>query len=104
MDTVFAALGRFAIRYRYLVVVAWLGITITSVLVFPSLSSVTKNFTLSSVLPANAPSTQAATLAAAFQNTRQASATIVALRAQGTLTLADQQSIDQLEAQVRTLP
>ncbi len=39
MDTLFAALGRFAVRYRYLVVVAWIGITITSVLVFPSLSS-----------------------------------------------------------------
>jgi RND superfamily putative drug exporter len=104
MDTLFAALGHFAVRHRYLVVVAWIGITITSVLVFPSLSSVTKNFTLSSILPANAPSIQAANLAAAFQNTRQASATIVAVRAQGMLTLADQQSIDQLEAQVRTLP
>lgn len=103
MDTLFAALGRFAVRYRYLVVVAWIGITITSVLVFPSLSSVTKNYTLSSLLPANAPSIQASNLAAAFQNTRLASATIVAVRNQGTLTLADQTSIDQLEAQVRTL-
>lgn len=104
MDTLFAALGHFAVRYRYLVVVAWIGITITSVLVFPSLSSVTKNFTLSSVLPAHAPSSQAADLAVAFQNTRQASATIVAVRTEAMLTLADQQSIDQLEAQVRTLP
>jgi putative drug exporter of the RND superfamily len=104
MDTLFAALGRFTVRYRYLIVIAWIGITITSVLVFPSLSSVTKNSTLSSILPANAPSIQASNLAAAFQNTRLASATIVAVRNQGALTLADQKSIDQLEARLRTLP
>src|SRR5258708_18394577 len=104
MDTLFAALGRFAVRYRYLVVVAWIGITITSVLVFTSLSGVTKNSTLSSLLPANAPSIQASNLAAAFQNTRWASATMVAVRAHGTLTPDDQAAIDSLEAQVRFLP
>jgi RND superfamily putative drug exporter len=104
MPTLFAALGRFAVRYRYLVVAAWIGITIASVLVFPSLGSVTKNFSLNSVLPPYAPSLQAAHLAAAFQNTNLASATIVAVRQQGALTLADQTSIDHLEAQVRSLP
>jgi RND superfamily putative drug exporter len=104
MDTLFAVLGRFAVRYRYLVVVSWIGITITSVLVFPSLSSVTKNYTLSSILPANAPSIQASNLAAVFQNTRWASATIVAVRNQGVLTPDDQAAIDYLEAQVRFLP
>jgi RND superfamily putative drug exporter len=104
MDTLFAALGRFTVRYRYLIVVAWIGITISCVFVFPSLSSVTKNSTLSSLLPANAPSIQASNLAGAFQNTRLASTIIVVVRNQGALTLAGQYSIDQLEARVRTLP
>src|SRR5262249_35907559 len=80
------------------------GNVITSVLVLPSLSSVTKDFTLSSLLPANAPSVQTANLAAVFQNTCLASATIVASRTQGALTTADQTAIDDLEAQVQALP
>src|SRR5215469_10337720 len=104
MDTLFAALGRFTVRYRYLIVVAWVGITITCAIVFPSLSRVTKNSMLSNLLPPNAPSIQASNLAATFQNTHLASTTIVAVRNQGALTFADQYSIDRLEARVRTLP
>jgi len=80
MDTVFAALGRFDVRFRYLIVVAWVAITIFSVIVFPSLSSVIKSTTISDFLPSNAPSIQASNLATPFQNTKYASATIVAVR------------------------
>src|SRR5215831_12319363 len=61
---------------------------------FSSLRSGPKNFTWNSGLPVPAPSLQAAHLAAAFQHTSLASATIVAVHNQGVLTLADQTSSD----------
>jgi RND superfamily putative drug exporter len=104
MDTAYAALGRFDVRFRYLIVVAWVAITIVCLRTFPSLSSVTPNASISTFLPASAPSIQAANLAAPFQNTRYASATIVASRATGALTPADQTAIDRLEQMVRAMP
>ena len=104
MDTVYASLGRFDVRFRYLIVVAWVAITIVCIRAFPSLSSVTPSTTISAFLPASAPSVQAANLATPFQNTRYASATIVAARDPGPLTPADQAAMDQLERLVRAMP
>lgn len=104
MDTVYATLGRFDVRFRYLIVVAWVVITIVCIRAFPSLSSVTPNATISSYLPASAPSIQAANLATPFQNRQYASATLVASRANGPLTPADQAAIDRLEQLVRAMP
>src|SRR5260221_4578310 len=104
MDTVYAALGRFDVRFRYLIVVAWVAVTVVSLRAFPSLSSVTPNTTISAFLPAGAPSIQATNLATPFQNTQYASATIVAVHANGSLTPADQAAIDRLETGVRTMP
>src|SRR5258708_205624 len=104
MDTVYAALGRFDIRFRYLIVVVWVAITIVCIRAFPSLSSVTPSTTISAFLPASAPSIQAANLATPFQNTQYASATIVEARDPGPLTPADQAAMDQLERLVRAMP
>ena len=104
MDTAYAALGRFDVRFRYLIVVAWVAITVVSLRAFPSLSSVTPSTTISAFLPASAPSIQAANLATPLQNTRYASATIVASRDNGPLTLTDQAAIDRLEQMVRAMP
>jgi RND superfamily putative drug exporter len=104
MDHVFHALGCFAVRYRYLVVVVWVAITIGCVLAFPSLASLTTDSALTTFLPASAPSAKAAQLAATFQTTRYATATLVAIRDGGQLSQADQVAIDRLEASVRTLP
>jgi RND superfamily putative drug exporter len=104
MDTVYATLGRFDVRFRYLIVVAWVVITIVCIRAFPSLSSVTPNATISSFLPASAPSIQAANLATPFQNRKYASATLVASRDNGPLTPADQAAIDRLEQLVRAIP
>jgi putative drug exporter of the RND superfamily len=104
MERVFNALGRFAVRYRYVVVIAWILITAACLRTLPSLASVTPDTTVASVLPANEPSAQAARLAAPFQNTRFAVATLVAVRGDGPLTTTDQAAMDRLEAQVRTLP
>src|SRR5579859_3384313 len=104
MDTVYAALGRFDVRFRYLIVVAWVAMTIVCVRAFPGLGSVTSNTTIGAYLPASAPSIQAANLATPFQNTQYASATLVAARSSGQLTPADQAAMDQLERLVRALP
>jgi RND superfamily putative drug exporter len=104
MDTIYAALGRFDVRFRYLIVAAWVVITLVCIRAFPSLSSVTPNATISSFLPASAPSIQASHLATPFQNTQYASATLVASRDNGPLTTADQAAIDQLEQIIRTMP
>jgi putative drug exporter of the RND superfamily len=104
VDTAFAALGRFDVRFRYLIVVAWIAITIGCLSAFPSLSSVTKSTTIGDYLPSSAPSIQTTTLTTPFQNTRYASTTLVAVRANGSLTPADQAAIDRLETAVRATP
>ena len=85
MDHMFHALGRFAVRYRYLVVVGWVPITVGSMLAFPSLASLTTDSALTTFLPATAQSVEAAQLAAPRQNTRYATATLVAIRDGGRL-------------------
>lgn len=104
IDTAFAALGRTVVRLRYLIVVAWVAITIACVIAFPSLDSVIHDTAESAFLPASAPSMSAAHLATPFQNAQYASATIVAAHSNGPLTSADQTVIDQVEGLVRALP
>jgi RND superfamily putative drug exporter len=104
MDTIYAALGRFDVRFRYVIVAVWVVITIVCIRAFPSLGSVTPNATISAFLPAGAPSIQASNLAAPFQYLQFASSTIVAVRDNGPLTAADQTAIDQLEQVVRGMP
>lgn len=104
MDTFYAALGRFDVRFRYVIVVVWVAVTIVCIRAFPSLSSVVPTAQISSLLPASAPSIQASHLALPFQNLQYNSATIVASRDDEPLTAADQAAMNQLETLVRTLP
>ena len=90
MTGLFSGLGRFAVRFRGPVVVAWLVVAVICVHLLPSLASVTKD-TNSAFLPATAPSTKAAQLAGPFQNSKLAAATLVASTSAGPLTQADQQ-------------
>ena len=102
MSHFFTSLGRFSVRFRYLIVVLWIVGTVLAVKALPSLSDVAKD-TTSGFLPANAPSMQAANLAAPFQNASLASATLVVAR-DGGLTAADNAAVDTLEAQIRQVP
>ncbi len=99
----FASIGRFAIRYRWAVVVGWLGITAAAVMGLPSLGSVIRNDN-TAFLPRTAPSIEAAQLAAPFLLGGQLSGTIVAERNGGPLTLADQQAVGRIEARARQIP
>jgi RND superfamily putative drug exporter len=98
----FAALGRFTVRFRYLIVVAWLVATVLSIRLLPSLTSVTNNNN-SSFLPANAASVRAAHLAGPFQQGSLPTATLVGAAGRP-LTAADQAAIDRAEAAVRRVP
>ena len=104
MVQAFAALGRFVVRFRYLVVLVWIAVTIVSLVAFPSLGSVIKNMTISDYLPPGAPSIEAVHLALPFQNTQYASSIIVAARENGAMTPPDQAAIDRLEQLVRDMP
>lgn len=97
MDRLFTALGRTVVRFRVVIVVAWLVATVLAVKGLPSLSSISNNNN-SAFLPRNEPSMTAAQLAAPFQRGTALTALIVANRAGGPLTAADQAAISRLEA------
>lgn len=98
MSHFFDRLGHFSVRFRYLIVVAWIVVTVLAVRTLPSLADVAKD-TTSGFLPADSPSMRAAAMAAPFQGDSFAVATLVAAR-DGGLTAADNAAIDAVEARV----
>jgi uncharacterized membrane protein YdfJ with MMPL/SSD domain len=62
-DRFFGGLGRFTVRFRWLVIVAWVAIAVISSIALPSLGSEVNNDN-TQFLPNSAPSNEAATLAA----------------------------------------
>lgn len=93
---IFAGIGRFAVRFRWLVVATWIVATVVVLHFLPSLSSVSQSSN-TGFLPSNAPSSQAAQMASALQPSDQTSVTVVLARADGALTPTDQQAIGKLE-------
>ncbi|MHB1488827.1 MAG: MMPL family transporter, partial [Acidimicrobiales bacterium] len=102
MTAFFAALGRFSVRFRVLIVVAWLIGTGAAVTSLPSLATVTKD-TTSGFLPASTPSVVAANMAKPFQSTSLAGLTMVASRSNGPLTNLDQNAITLIEHRVSSV-
>jgi putative drug exporter of the RND superfamily len=88
MPRFFAATGRFAVRFRWVIVAAWVAATVLATLFFPSLASVARQNNTSS-LPASSPSLHAARLATPFQGPDQTPVSVVIARVGGTLTAAD---------------
>ena len=101
MSHFFTSLGRFSVRFRFLVVLAWIVVTVLAVRTLPSLGDVAKD-TTSGFLPATSPSMQAATMAAPFQDASLAPATLVVAR-DGGLTAADNAAIDRIETGIRSI-
>ncbi len=99
----FAALGRFAVHYRWVVLVVWLVGAPLAVKSLPSLSSVAKNDN-TAFLPADAPSERAADLATAFQSKTKGTAFLLAVRAGSPLTPADQAAVARAETAVAKVP
>jgi RND superfamily putative drug exporter len=99
----FARFGRVIVRFRYLVVAAWLVAAVAAITGLPSLSSVTNNNN-NSFLPKGQPSIKAAQLAAPFQRGTLPQALLVAARTGGALTPADNAAITRAETAVRSDP
>ncbi|MBV9207245.1 MAG: MMPL family transporter [Actinobacteria bacterium] len=95
MGTFFAAAGRLSVRYRWVIVAAWVAGTVAAMTLLPSLSSVTQSDN-TSFLPASAPSERAAQLASPLQGASLTAVTVVAARDGGVLTSADQLAIARL--------
>ena len=93
--TPFAVAGRLAVRFRWAIVLAWVAGTIAAMVLLPSLSNVTQSDN-TSFLPASAPSERAAQLASPLQGASLTAVTVVAARAGGPLTGADQAAITRL--------
>ena len=95
VDTFFTAVGRLSVRFRWAIVLAWVAGAVAAMTLLPSLSSVTQSDN-TSFLPGNAPSEQAAQLASPLQGAALTAVTVVAARADGTLTAADQAFVARL--------
>jgi len=87
--------GRLAVRFRWAIVLAWVAGTAAAMVLLPSLSNVTQSDN-TSFLPASAPSEQAAQLASPLQGASLTAVTVLAARADGLLTGADQAAIARL--------
>jgi putative drug exporter of the RND superfamily len=102
VDAIYGAVGRFCVRFRWLVVLVWLAGAIAASTQLPALSSVTQGNN-QKFLPANAPSSQAATLAAPFGTGNSQPIPVVAATASGSLTSADVTALDHLQARLATV-
>jgi RND superfamily putative drug exporter len=97
MHRFFAAIGRFVVRFRWAIVVAWVAAAVLANLFFPSLARVARQDNTSS-LPASSPSLQAARLAIPFQGLNETPVPVVIARSGGTLTTTDMAAVDRLAA------
>ena len=103
MHSFYAALGRFAVRFRWAIVAAWVTAAVLASLFLPSLTSVAKQDN-TAFLPADSPSLQADRMAAPFQGINQTPVPVVVARASGgALTAGDLTAVSQLEAGLATV-
>ncbi len=103
VDDIFRAIGSFAVKYRWLVVIVWVAAFVAIPRALPSLASVTQGNN-SAFLPASAPSEQAAELAAPFGGTNLSPVPVVAAVGNGTLTAADQAWLTTLSTDLLKVP
>jgi putative drug exporter of the RND superfamily len=85
VSSCFAAVGRLSVRFRWVILLAWVAGAVAAMVLLPSLSSVTQSDN-TSFLPASAPSEQAAQLASPLQEASLTAVGVVAARPGGPLT------------------
>ena len=103
VDDIFRSIGKFAVRFRWFVLIGWVAAAILVTIGLPSLSSVTQGNN-TAFLPASAPSEQAANLAAPFGGPNVVTVPVVAAVSSGTLTAADQAYLTTLTADLDKVP
>lgn len=96
---IFGAIGKFSVKFRWLMVLVWIAGTVAAVHYWPSLTNVTQSDN-SSFLPASAPSEKAINLASAFGKTANAAPVqvIVASNTNSSLSTADLDYVSNLQA------
>ena len=99
----FASLGRFTVRFRWLIVIAWVVGTVALTFGLPGISSVEKSSN-SQFLPSTQPSVRAENLAAAFQNGTTSQAVLVAAVPSGRLSTSDDAAIARVESAIAQVP
>jgi putative drug exporter of the RND superfamily len=102
IHAIFGGIGAFAVKFRWVVIAAWIVAAVAVPRFLPSLASVTQGNN-SAFLPANAPSEQAAQLAAPFGTTNLIPVPVVAAVSQGTLTAADEAWLTTLQHDLGTV-
>jgi RND superfamily putative drug exporter len=103
IHAIFGGIGAFAVKFRWVVIAAWVIAVIAVPKFLPSLNSVTQGNN-SAFLPASAPSEQAAQLAAPFGATNLVPVQVVAAVNQGTLTTTDTAWLGTLQHDLATVP
>ncbi len=102
IDTIFKTIGSLAVKFRWLVLIAWVAGAIAAVSLLPSLNSVTQNNN-QKFLPASAPSSHAAELAAPFGTASLVPIPVIAAQPSAPLSQADISAIAALPAQLKTV-
>ena len=102
VERVFAGIGQWSVRLRWLVLLVWVVGAVAAATQLPALSSVTQGNN-SKFLPANAPSQHAADLAAPFGTAGLQPVSVVVARSGSALTASDQQAITALTARLRSV-
>ena len=97
VDVIYGAIGRFSVRFRWLVLLLWIAAAIGASTQLPALSSVTQGNN-QKFLPASAPSSHAAALAAPFGTANKQPIPIVAATSSGPLAPADIAALNTLQA------
>src|SRR6185437_12609784 len=103
IDAIFGGIGRFAVRFRWLMLLVWIAAAIAAATQLPSLASVTQNNN-TKFLPASAPSEHAAALAAPFGTNNLFGIPVVAARSSSALTSADTAALTSLSGQLTKVP
>ncbi len=101
--SLFAAIGRFSVRYRWLAVSFWIFVAVATTILLPTLGSVVNNDN-TAFLPPDSPSVQAQRLVNALLSSGPASGLLVVASAQGPLSPVDQASFDRIEQVTRHVP
>lgn len=97
----FEKIARFSVRYRWFILVFWIALIPIVTANFPSITDVSKTDN-TEFLPKDSPTTRAGKLETAFQSEKTAStAAIVAVRADGPLSGADNAAINRNAAAIR---
>ncbi len=100
---IFRAIGSFAVKFRWFVLVAWLVAGFAVPKFLPSLASVTQGNN-ANFLPASAPSEHAITLAAPFGASTLTPVPVVAAVSQGQLTATDVSWLNTLRQDLHAVP